>query len=1010
MKSQVRLLRAHVSATFRKNVAYQKRRVCMNACMLVTPLVFILLLVLLQHYIDSVANSPDNRCGCMCILCCLKTDTGNCRAADASSQCHYSTEECRSFDEQTCGFEYSNLDQMHLCSIEEPTIWPAVLDIPHWENRPHHWNQSVVVFTTAEDPEVQQELTRRMFPVPNSSQLLNSETHEFLQNGEWFSFGGVIIGSTQRPKSTNYIESTFQSSYSILSENCLRDNQNGELEMLTDAIANTFSHSLPTLDSDTQHQSVKCINVQLLHNTASEIDRYFYCSFHQAHCNATSEDLGIPYQSQHANDVDEYTQAMDFRGTSRDTLETDVWIKDWNSANNARRRPRPKRANQPINMITNSWIKYVLNNDQYSISLIGLQEVPKHESHRIFELSSIVAILLFTWVIQLPFSLMLVQLVYEKEQHLRFMMKMHGLGAVAYWFVTYSYYLVITILYILILVLGGSLADLVIFTLNDYGVLLLFLVAFGNTQIAFAFLLSGFFKKTQNCIIFSFLWIIGTGFIGAFLVTTLITYNRIYNFFIELIPAFAAYRGFYELGEYAFRASRSNAQGLTWDSFYQNNNHMGYVILVLLLEWPVFMYLAWYLEQVLGKKSRTSRRSLFFLDCFRKPKLGQARTYVFELASKSFKDEPSTSKNTEKDVNIKIGEESVDEAAERRRVETFSTEDAAEHSIIIKKLRKVFPAYEGTPEKVAVKELTMAISRGEVFGLLGPNGAGKTTAINMLTGFLNSTSGTAFVEGHDIGTEMETLYGLMGVCPQHDLLWETLTGYEHLMFYGRLKGLKDEELRESAISALKAVNLFHEHATKKLVKEFSGGMKRRLSVAISFIGNPRVVYLDEPSTGLDPVSRRNLWKVIKSEKQNKAIVLTTHSMEEAEILCDRLGIFINGQLQFIGNPKSLIARYGGYLVFTLITIPEHVLQATELIQEEFPGSIQTSIIAAVLKYEFPSQEVSLSRVFQFMEAISHKIKVMDWAIANITLQEVFTKIAKEAGAMSLDLSEVSCSR
>lgn len=156
-------------------------------------------------------------------------------------------------------------------------------------------------------------------------------------------------------------------------------------------------------------------------------------------------------------------------------------------------------------------------------------------------------------------------------------------------------------------------------------------------------------------------------------------------------------------------------------------------------------------------------------------------------------------------MDIEVEEETIDEATERRRVESFTAEEAIEHSIVINKLRKVFPAYESTPEKVcllltpvirfllqvAVRGLTMAVRKGEVFGLLGPNGAGKTTTINMLIGkrgcfcnssvasllgFMKSTSGTASVEGYDIATEMETLYGLMGVCPQHDLLWGTLTG------------------------------------------------------------------------------------------------------------------------------------------------------------------------------------------------------------------------------------------
>ena len=164
----------------------------------------------------------------------------------------------------------------------------------------------------------------------------------------------------------------------------------------------------------------------------------------------------------------------------------------------------------------------------------------------------------------------------------------------------------------------------------------------------------------------------------------------------------------------------------------------------------------------------------------------------------------------------------------------------------------------------------------------------------MLVGFLAPTEGTAIVEGLDIRSDMDEIYQIMGVCPQNNLLWETLTAREHLLFYGRLKNLNGVALTSAVDALLRKVNLFHGGVGDKRCGEYSGGMKRRLSVAISFIGNPLVVYLDEPSTGLDPASRRNLWQVVKDAKKDRAIILTTHSMEEAEVLCDRISIFVDG--------------------------------------------------------------------------------------------------------------------
>ena len=176
----------------------------------------------------------------------------------------------------------------------------------------------------------------------------------------------------------------------------------------------------------------------------------------------------------------------------------------------------------------------------------------------------------------------------------------------------------------------------------------------------------------------------------------------------------------------------------------------------------------------------------------------------------------------------------------------------------------------------------------------------------MLTGLMSQTSGTAYVENMELGLQMTDIYKLMGVCPQHDLLWPTLTAAEHLNFYGRLKKLVGAELKAAVDEGLAAVNLLN--VANKRVGEFSGGMKRRLSVAISLMGKPKVVYMDEPSTGLDPASRKALWKVIKAAKKNTCMILTTHSMEEAGELCDRLGIFVGGKMQCVGSPRELIRR------------------------------------------------------------------------------------------------------
>ncbi|KAL0920884.1 hypothetical protein M5K25_007899 [Dendrobium thyrsiflorum] len=278
--------------------------------------------------------------------------------------------------------------------------------------------------------------------------------------------------------------------------------------------------------------------------------------------------------------------------------------------------------------------------------------------------------------------------------------------------------------------------------------------------------------------------------------------------------------------------------------------------------------------------------------------------------------------------------------------------------------------------------------------MLGPNGAGKTSFINMMTGLLTPTSGTALVQGLDIRSNMDEIYASMGVCPQHDLLWETLTGREHLLFYARLKNLKGAALIQAVEESLKSVNLFHGGVADKPVGKYSGGMKRRLSVAISLIGDPKVVYMDEPSTGLDPASRNNLWNVIKNAKKDRAIVLTTHSMEEAEVLCDRLGIFVTGTLQCIGNPKQLKARYGGSYVFTMTTSSNEEEEVDLLVQKLSPNAKKIYQISGTQKYGLPKQEVKIANVFRAVENAKVRFTVQAWGLADTTLEDVFIKVAK----------------
>jgi ABC-2 type transport system ATP-binding protein len=224
-----------------------------------------------------------------------------------------------------------------------------------------------------------------------------------------------------------------------------------------------------------------------------------------------------------------------------------------------------------------------------------------------------------------------------------------------------------------------------------------------------------------------------------------------------------------------------------------------------------------------------------------------------------------------------------------------------EPSIVIEHLIK---KYE---EVTALDDLTLQVGKGELFGLLGPNGAGKTTTINILCGLVKPTGGTATVCGYDVLKESAKVKDIIGVCTQETAVYPYLTGAENVDLFGNLHAMNKDELNARRNMLIAKMGLV-EDADRRAGK-YSGGMKRRLSLALALISNPQIAFLDEPTVAMDPQSRHAVWDFLKElKKEEKTIILTTHYMEEAEELCDRVGIIDRGKLIALGTPKNLIAK------------------------------------------------------------------------------------------------------
>jgi ABC-2 type transport system ATP-binding protein len=223
-------------------------------------------------------------------------------------------------------------------------------------------------------------------------------------------------------------------------------------------------------------------------------------------------------------------------------------------------------------------------------------------------------------------------------------------------------------------------------------------------------------------------------------------------------------------------------------------------------------------------------------------------------------------------------------------------------AIEIKGLRKDFG------DVTAIEHLDLEVLEGELFGLLGPNGAGKSTAINILCGLLEPTKGTVRVEGHDVRKEAMKIKALIGVCPQEMGVFPYLTGRENVEFFGNMSAVPKRELKERVEQLLEKMALSEE--AERRVKTYSGGMKRRISLIMALVNDPKIAFLDEPTTGMDPQSRRAVWEFLKGfSGDSKTIILTTHYMEEAEYLCDRVGIIDHGRLIALGKPADLMREH-----------------------------------------------------------------------------------------------------
>ena len=345
--------------------------------------------------------------------------------------------------------------------------------------------------------------------------------------------------------------------------------------------------------------------------------------------------------------------------------------------------------------------------------------------------------------------------------------------------------------------------------------------------------------------------------------------------------------------------------------------------------------------------------------------------------------------------NLQHDREDDDVAKERERVTQDVYDDDQEDIVVLKELKKRYRQPWGAGSVDAVQGVSLGVQKGTCFGLLGVNGAGKTTTFKMLTGDVAISDGTATLDGFDVATELARARQQVGYAPQFDALIDLMTGRELLTMYARLRGMQAGRI-DAEVERLVDCLRITKHADR-LTKTYSGGNKRKLSTALALIGGPPIVLLDEPTSGMDPLARRALWRVLmQAMKSGQTIILTSHSMDECDALCSTLAIMVNGVFKCFGSPQHLKTKFSnGYSIEVMVADERGGDAAVDFVTASFPSAAVEDTQATTVTFRLREEETELSRVFAAMEAGRQNGVVLDYSVSQTTLEEVFKTFAED---------------
>uniref|UniRef100_A0A8C2XHM9 P-type phospholipid transporter n=1 Tax=Cyclopterus lumpus TaxID=8103 RepID=A0A8C2XHM9_CYCLU len=575
--------------------------------------------------------------------------------------------------------------------------------------------------------------------------------------------------------------------------------------------------------------------------------------------------------------------------------------------------------------------------------------------------------------------------VYEKEARLKETMRIMGLGTGTLWL---SWFITSIVPF---LVSAGLLIALLkwgdILPYSDPSVVFFFLTAFATATIMQCFLISTFFSKANLAAACG-----GLIYFGLYLPYVLcVAWRDRLNTTYRVLASFLSPVAFGFGCEY-FSQYEEQGVGIQWYNLHSSpveGDSYSFTTSIIMLYLDAFIYgtAAWYIEAVFPGE------------------YGISRPWYFIFQINYWGGVPLEAEHIEPEpTDLILG-------------------------VSVRNLVKIYK--KGA--KLAVNHLNLKFYEGQITSFLGHNGAGKTTTISVLTGLFPPTSGTVYINGLDIRHDMDIIRRTLGVCPQHNVLFDILTVEEHVWFYGCLKGLSEAEVKAELDTLLEDVGLLHKRHEQ--TKNLSGGMQRKLSVAIAFVGGSKVVVLDEPTAGVDPYSRRGIWDLLLKYRKDRTIILSTHYMDEAELLGDRIAIISQGKLCCYGSPLFLKSRLGSGYYLTVVkregldtSTPSStsiwlifVFQDSEssmsedtglgsegsnlaallsLAQHHIPGArlVEESAREAVVNLpQTAAKDSSLGIFLSELDQRLTELGISSYGLSDSTLEEIFLRVAEETG-------------